>query len=316
MNVGVLCLVLLQAAAPGDTSKPVDLGEIAYTGGAFTPDGRHFVYAVQPKDKEAAGEIRAVDIAGGKADSLGMVPLIRPQKTGKKSNGFRWSLGVLGAENDLGTVYVAQYGPNEDLDPREAVAWDLKLKAVVPGKPMPGRKEGAGAPAKVKLALNDLDAEAVKKRTTYQPYEKLPELVGHKEAAVELADRKDAIDVTEPYRELYRAAMEDYPKSRFPTDSGDVLVSDSLEILAVCGNWVFAHGGVYAHYGIHGRGYDRVLLINVATRKILSYPSIGSRSASGLRTGPLESAFLPAPDGKSAVGISNGRLTLYRLPPE
>jgi hypothetical protein len=45
-----------------------------------------------------------------------------------------------------------------------------------------------------------------------------------------------------------------------------------------------------------------------------AYPGIGSHSASGLRTGPIETAFVRSPDGGCVAGMSNGRATLYRLP--
>jgi len=316
-----------RAAAEDDSSKPLALGEIAYTGGAFTYDGRHFVYAVLPKGNSQASELRAADTTSGKVESLGLVPL-RQQQPGTAAM-FRWSMGVLAADNDLATVYVAQYGPNEDLAARSAVAWGVKQQAVLQVKQFPDlealQKERAAAPRNVRLTLNDLDLDAVKQRKAYQPIESIPQLVGKKELTIEAApDSKEAaparqgirVDVTAAFREMYAAAVGDYPNCRLPMDSGKVLVSDSIEPVAQCGNWLVVRCGFYAHYGIHGRGYDRLILTSVGAPRLILYPGVGSHSASGVRTGPLETAFLRSPDGKSVVGISNGRLTLYRLPRE
>jgi len=313
--------------AVGDLTKPFDLGRIAYTGGAFTQDGQHFVYAVLPKDKSQASELWVADTKSGKVEPLGLVSLLQQQPA--KADMFRWSLGVLAAENDLGTVYLAQYGPNEDLAVKAAVAWGVKEKAIVPVKQLPDfeslQKERTAAPKNVKLTLDDLDAEAVQRRKVYQPVEQLPKLIGKKQLTIQVAGDnpktapapKDIqLDATEAFRELYAAAVADYPQSRMPMDSGKVLVSDSIEPVAQCGKWVFVRCGFYAHYGIHGRGYDRLAVINVEAPRLAICPGIGSHSASGVRTGPIDNAFLRSPDGKCVAGISNGHLTLYRLPPE
>ncbi|MCY3021921.1 MAG: hypothetical protein NTW87_23160 [Planctomycetota bacterium] len=314
-------------AAVDAPTKPLALGEIAYTGGAFTWDGQHFVYAILPKDKSQASELRAADTKSGKVESLGLVPLLQQQPA--TADMFRWSMGVLAAANDLATVYMAQYGPNEDLAVKAAIAWGVKEQAVVPAKRFPDleslQKERVAGLKNVKLTLDDLDAEAVKQRKTYQPVEKVPTLVGRKELTVEVAGsgketasapKSLRLDVTEAFRDLYAAAVADYPQSRMPMDSGKVLVSDSIEPVAQCGKWVLVRCGFYAHYGIHGRGYDRLAAINVEAPRLVVYPGIGHHSASGLRTGPIDNAFLPAPDGKCVAAISSGHLALYRVPQE
>lgn len=313
----------LLCAAEKDSAKlaPLDLGDIAYTGGAFTQDGAHFVYALLPKDKTKASEIRAVEIASGKSESLGFAPLMKPPP--KDADMFRWSLGVLGAENDLSLVYLAQYGPDEDLPNTATLVWDVKKNAAATAKSpdfeSPQKAKAAGG-ENVTLALKELDAIAEEARKKYQPVTKLMEMLGKKELTVEIAGEKGAaaksvkIDATAAYRELYAAAMADYPKQSFPGDSGEVLVNDSISPVARCGNWVFVHCGFYAHYGIRGRGYDRLALVNIADSRVIICDGVGSYSASGVRSGPIETAFVRSPGGKCVMAMSNNRLTLYRLP--
>ena len=322
LNVLFAATSLLSAAEKNAAQvAPLDLGDIAYTGGAFTKDGAHFVYALLPKDKTKLSEIRAVEIASGKSELLGEVPLIKHQP--KKEDMFRWSLGVLGADNDLSLVYLAQYGPAEDLPNTAALVWDAKKNAAATAKSPEfesAEKAKAAIGKSVTLTQKELDAAAEEARKKYQPVTKLMEMLGKKELTVEIAGENGAaaksakVDVTVAYRELYAAAMADYPKQSFPGDSGEVLVNDSISPVAQCGNWVFVHCGFYAHYGIRGRGYDRLALVNVADSRVVVCEGVGSYSASGVRSGPIETAFVRSPDGKCVMAMSNNRLTLYRVP--
>ena len=318
MGVLVLLLSVVANAADPAVPPPVDLGETAYTGGMFTWDSQHFVYALLPKDKAQGSELRAANAKTGKVESLGFVPLFKPQPA--STDMFRWSIGVFAADNDLGVVYVAQFGPDEDLNPKAAAAWGVKKKTVLASKHLPDfeavQKERSAAPKGVKIALTDVDADAVQKRKAYVPVGQVAKLLGKKQLAIQLGPgAKDVqLDATEAFRDLYAAAVRDYPTSRLPMDSGKVLVSDSIEAVAQCGKWLIVRCGFYAHYGIHGRGYDRLALIEVEAARLAPYPGIGGHAASGVRTGPIETAFVRSPNGQCVAGMSNGRATLYRLP--
>jgi RNA polymerase sigma factor (sigma-70 family) len=91
--------------------------------GAFTPDGRHFVYALLPAKGAAGSELRAIEVSTGKRRSLGVVPLDAaalpgargvPDPAGVGGRGGRSSPGrgmwvsVVAATNDLGTVFLNQ----------------------------------------------------------------------------------------------------------------------------------------------------------------------------------------------------------------
>ncbi|GMV83800.1 MAG: hypothetical protein AMXMBFR7_49840 [Planctomycetota bacterium] len=95
--------------------------------GAFTPDGKHFVYAMLPKPGESKSELRALELATGRTRSLGAMALkpIAPARPGFDEG--LW-LAVHAATNALDAVFV---GP-EALDlPRGTFAvWkpqDAKL---------------------------------------------------------------------------------------------------------------------------------------------------------------------------------------------
>ncbi|HEY3320429.1 MAG TPA: hypothetical protein VGP72_08180 [Planctomycetota bacterium] len=316
----LLLALVAHAASDKDAPipPPIELGEMAYTGGAFTFDGQHFVYAVLPRDPAQGSELRAADTKTGKVESLGFVPLFKQQPV--NADYFRWSIGVFAADNNLEVVYIAQFGPEEDLSSKTAVAWSMKEKKVLAAKHFPDlealRKERSAAPVGVKLNLTDLDADAAKQRKQYVPVEDVPKLLGKKQLTIQLSTggKEIQIDATGAFRDLYATAVADYPKSRMQMDSGKVLVNDSIEAVAQCGKWLIVRCGFYAHYGIHGRGYDRLALVNVEAPSMAAYPGIGSHSASGVRTGPIDTAFIRSPDGKCVAGMSNGRVTLYRLP--
>lgn len=113
---------------------------------------------------------------------------------------------------------------------------------------------------------------------------------------------------------VFAAVVDDYPRARFASDTGNVLCSDSLSVVAASGNWIVAECGVYAHYGIHGRGYSRLIAVNAQVRALHRYPGVGMRSASGLQVEPESSGLVASPDGQTVAGMSANRLTLYRLP--
>jgi hypothetical protein len=316
------CAFLLAGSiSAGDkpaTLAPIDLGRIAYTGGAFTKDGKHFVYALLPKLGSSESEFRVVDTVTGKSESLGTVPLEKQQP--KDADDFRWSLGVVAAEDDLSTVYYAQYGPSADLPTRAMLAWNVKEKAKVaikdPGYEASEKLTTALKP--VSVVLKELDAAAETARKKYMPIQQVIENLGKKELTVQIgegaAQKSAKIDVTVAFRELYAAAMADYPKQSFPNESGNVLVNDEVKAVAQSGNWVFVHCDFYAHYGIRGRGYTRLLLVNIADSRLVLCEGLGSYSASGVRSDPIDNMYVRSPDGKCVFGISNNYLTMYRLP--
>ena len=311
-----------QQPAPVDPAKPLDLGEIAYTGGAFTPDGKHFVYALIPKGASNESELKAVEGSTGTVQSLGMIPLIQKRDLKLEENwGFKWSMGVLGAENDLAIVYVAEFGV--DLEAKKAIAWDTKKRAQIKDKVLPdldtAHKEGSAGATNVKLVLKELDTEAGKKREEYVPASKLEGLLGKKQLSIEIAGVTkpiSPIDLTEVYKPLYAEAVAKYPKQDGPPVSGGVLESDSIAALAQSGKWVLANAGIYVHYGIWGNGYGRVLLIDTQSSRVIAYPQISSYSASGVRSGPIQELFVASPDHTAVAAMSQGHLTLYRLPAE
>jgi RNA polymerase sigma factor (sigma-70 family) len=308
--------------APIDPSKPLVIGEMAYTGGAFTADGKHFVFAAMPKPGTNASELKSIEIKTLKVESLGLVPLLQ-KPTGKQEEWFKWSMGVFAADDDLGVVYMGQFGPDVDLDAKHAIAWDPKKSEQRQMKRFPDlqamQKERAAPPKDIKVAVKELDEAAGTKRKEYVPAGELEKLLGKKELSIELtgaARQVHPLDVTEIYKALYAKSVEMFPKNRMAMDNNGLLESDSVEALAHSGKWILIRCGIYVHYGIHGHGYGSLALINIDTAKTIAFPQITSYSASGMRVDPIQEAFIASPDGSAVAGMSQGQLMIYRLPAE
>lgn len=307
-----LLLALTTPLALAQEGKPpaeIDGGALAYTNGAWTPDGQHFVYARVPAKGTTRSALIALEVRTGEQHALGEVPLgAKPPAKGGRMR-FAYSMGVLAASNDLTVIQLAQYGPGSALRAADAILWDGKARKPRDGGAVPAAPKAAKPQLEAKLV--ELDAEAAAKRhKTYLEPKALLASLGKRAIAV----GGKQIEVTALMKGLFERAVADYPEKGGPKGNG-MLPSESLRPVARIGDRVFVAIGLYVHYGVWGKGYQRILLLDAKTGELLkAYDHVGTRYASGVRFGPAKSAWKPAPTGTAVAGIESGRLRIYQLP--
>jgi RNA polymerase sigma factor (sigma-70 family) len=144
---------------PAGDAAPALLAKIwrmegAARSGAFTPDGKHFVYALDNAANPKVTEVRALDVSTGESQLV--VRLAVQYPPGYEADQPGAQAVPLAATNSLGHIFFTQ--DHSDIQGNGLWAWHREMRA--PQAP-PGF-DGLGIPAHIEvLHVNDLEVHAI-----------------------------------------------------------------------------------------------------------------------------------------------------------